>query len=88
MEVELAGAPHALVDTVDYAELAQAAATLGRESHIDLLETYAEQLADLCLSRPAAVAACVEVCKPRALSSGMAAVRICKRLSMAKPSCE
>jgi len=89
MEVELEGAPMRLVETVDYAELAHAAAELGRQDHIDLIETYAEQLADLCLVRPAAVAACVEVRKPRALAAGMAAVRVAKRRAPAPTSpCE
>jgi dihydroneopterin aldolase len=79
MEVEIEGSPRTLGETVDYALLAERAAELGQLGHIDLIETYAERLADICLMQPAAVAVCVEVRKPRAIAAGMAGVRISKR---------
>ncbi len=61
--------------TIDYDKIA----AIGRElaaSHVDLLETFAERLAQRCLAFERAVAVRVHVEKPRAVPGAMAGVEI------------
>ena len=63
-----------LADTIDYAELAAASATLARRGRYELLESLAEALADLCLQRPGVREARACVRKPAAIRDASAAV--------------
>jgi dihydroneopterin aldolase len=67
-----------LAGTVDYTELAGHAHDLGR-GHIDLIETFAERLAERCLRFPTVVEALVRIEKPRAVPNAMAGVEIRRR---------
>ena len=73
----------ALEATVDYTSLAARAKALGT-SHIDLIETFAERLADQCLGLPSVEAVRVEVRKPRAVPNAMAGVEILRRAGLAR----
>lgn len=80
IEIELRAArPGDLAETVDYGRVAEAARRIAVDEHIDLIETFAAKLLDVCLDEPAAVSAQVTVRKPRALSGGMAGVRLSGR---------
>ncbi|MDQ0473796.1 dihydroneopterin aldolase [Labrys wisconsinensis] len=61
--------------TVDYTQVARYAHTLA-ESHVDLIETFVERLADLCLAMTHVVAVRVRVEKPRAVPGAMAGVEV------------
>jgi 7,8-dihydroneopterin aldolase/epimerase/oxygenase len=56
----------ALVDTVDYGALAQALAGVVSGEAVDLLETLAARLAEVCLGDERVAAATVTVHKPQA----------------------
>jgi dihydroneopterin aldolase len=74
IEVELAaGRVGGLADTVNYEGLAASARALAAEGHIDLVETYAQRLADACLAHPRAQKVRVWVKKPQALPGADAA---------------
>ena len=75
MAVDLAPAAASgrLADTIDYAELADAAAAEARRGRHRLLETLAEALAGLCLRRPGVREARVRVRKPAAIRGAQAA---------------
>ncbi|SHH21288.1 dihydroneopterin aldolase [Jatrophihabitans endophyticus] len=70
VELELstraAAASDDLADTVHYGELAEALATVVGGEAVDLLETLAERLAEVCLSDARVAAATVTVHKPQA----------------------
>jgi dihydroneopterin aldolase len=72
----------ALEETVDYTALAAKARALGA-SHIDLIETFAERLADQCLGLPSVGTVRVEIRKPRAVPNAMAGVEIIRRADVA-----
>ncbi len=55
-----------VADTVDYGELAQALAAVVRDEPVNLLETLAVRLADVCLADRRVAAATVTVHKPQA----------------------
>jgi dihydroneopterin aldolase len=61
-----AAASDALSDTVDYGSLAQALALAVGRDPVDLLETLAARLAEVCLADPRVAAATVTVHKPQA----------------------
>lgn len=61
--------------TVDYDILARHAHELAA-SHVDLLETFAERLADRCLTLDHVLAVRVRIEKPRAVPNAMAGVEI------------
>jgi dihydroneopterin aldolase len=61
--------------TVDYTKLAEHARSLGR-SHIDLIETFAERLAERCLGFPGVSAVRVRIEKPRAVPGATAGAEI------------
>src|SRR4051794_32656912 len=67
-----------LAGTVDYTQLARYAHDLGKR-HIDLIETFAERLAEQCLGLPQVVEALVRIEKPRAVPNAMAGVEIRRR---------
>ncbi len=75
MAVDLspAAASGRLADTIDYAELAEAAAAEARRGRHRLLESLAEALAGLCLRRPGVREARVCVRKPAAIRAAQAA---------------
>ncbi|ATE67390.1 dihydroneopterin aldolase [Rhizorhabdus dicambivorans] len=71
----IAGHVHAMDRTIDYREVAEAAATLAR-SHVPLIETFALRLAEHCLRHPAVTAASVSVDKPSAIANGIAGTSV------------
>ncbi|MHB8286732.1 MAG: dihydroneopterin aldolase [Caulobacteraceae bacterium] len=74
VELELTPAPVAgIADTVNYETLADYAAALAAEGHVDLVETFAERLAHGCLANPRVMRARVRVEKPEALERAQAA---------------
>lgn len=83
VELELDTAPAAasddVADTVHYGELAEALAEVVAGPAVNLLETLAARLADVCLADPRVQAAIVTVHKPQApipLTFGDVAVTI------------
>ncbi len=81
MSTAAAAASDDLVDTVDYGVLAQRLAEVIAGEPVDLLETLAQRLADVCLADPRVDAATVTVHKPQApipLSFADVAVSICR----------
>jgi dihydroneopterin aldolase len=74
MELELAPAPiRSIRDTVNYETLAASARTLATGGHVDLVETFAEDLARSCLADPRTLSARVRIEKPMALEGAAAA---------------
>jgi len=61
-------------ETFDYTHVASLAEKLGQE-HITLIETFARRLAEACLAHPRVERADIFVCKPGALSTGLAGAR-------------
>ncbi len=57
-----------LAQTVNYETIATAARELAAEGHIELVETFAERLAERCLADPRVTRARVRVEKPLALA--------------------
>ena len=70
VSLDLDLAPAALsddvADTVDYGELAEALAAVVRGEPVNLLETLASRLSDICLADARVAAATVTVHKPQA----------------------
>jgi len=70
VRLDLDLAPAALsddvADTVDYGELAEALAAVVRGEPVNLLETLASRLSDICLADARVAAATVTVHKPQA----------------------
>jgi dihydroneopterin aldolase len=66
----------ALAETINYETLASAARKLAVGGHIDLVETYAQRLAEACLADPRVLSAKVRVQKPQAIA-GAAAAGVC-----------
>ena len=70
VSLDLDLAPPALsddvADTVDYGELAEALAAVVRGEPVNLLETLASRLSDICLADARVAAATVTVHKPQA----------------------
>ncbi len=76
IDVELEMEPASVAgigDTVNYETLADYAAALAAAGHVDLVETFAERLAQGCLENPHVVRARVRVEKPQALERAQAA---------------
>lgn len=73
IDLSPAAASGRLADTIDYAELAEAAAAEARRGRHRLLESLAEALAGLCLRRPGVREARVRVRKPAAIGAAQAA---------------
>ena len=63
----------ALAETINYETLAAAARNLAATGHIDLVETYAQRLAEACLADPRVTSARVRVEKPQAIQGAAAA---------------
>ena len=61
-----------ILDAVDYAALADAAAELTIAGEYLLIETLVEDLAALCLARPHVAGVCVRVEKPKAVAGATA----------------
>jgi 7,8-dihydroneopterin aldolase/epimerase/oxygenase len=61
--------------TVDYGKIAEAARALADE-HVDLIETFAERLAQKCLAFALVSSVKVRIEKPRAVPGAMAGVEI------------
>lgn len=79
LDTRPAAASDALADTVDYGALAARLAEVVGGEPVDLLETLADRLADVCLADSRVSAATVTVHKPQApipLSFADVAVRI------------
>ena len=75
LDVELDLAPgevRRLRDTVDYDRVVNAARRLAAEGHVELVETYAERLAEACLAEPRVIRATVRVQKPDAVPDAAA----------------
>ncbi len=76
-----------LRDTLNYELVAEAAETLARGGHIELVETFAERLALACLADDRVIEARVRIEKPEALASADAAgAEIVMRREITKPS--
>ena len=76
IDIELTLAPRAvrsIRDTVNYETLAASARALATGGHVDLVETFAEDLARACLSDPHTLSALVRIEKPLALEGAQAA---------------
>lgn len=67
LDVTTVRAEH-LSQTVNYETIATAASDLAAEGHVELVETFAEQLAERCLADPRVTRARVRVEKPLALA--------------------
>lgn len=65
-----------LGDTVNYETIGEAARTIVAEGHIDLVETFAERLAQACFADPRVMRARVRVEKPLALAPHAAAAGV------------
>jgi len=65
-----------LGDTVNYETIGEAARTIVSEGHIDLVETFAERLAQACFADPRVMRARVRVEKPLALAPHAAAAGV------------
>ena len=66
LDTSLAAASDALADTVDYGELAEHLAAVIAGEPVNLLETLAAKLAEVCLAHGNVAAATVTVHKPQA----------------------
>lgn len=66
LDLRPAGESDALADTVHYGELAEAVHAVVTGPPVDLLETLAARVADLCLGAPRVAAVEVAVHKPQA----------------------
>jgi len=74
IELELAAASiRSIRDTVNYETLAASARALAGGGHVDLVETFAEDLARACLNDPRTLSARVRIEKPLALEGAEAA---------------
>ncbi len=74
IELELAPGPiRSIRDTVNYETLASSARALATGGHVDLVETFAEDLARACLADPRTLSARVRIEKPLALEGAEAA---------------
>ncbi|MFN8829715.1 MAG: dihydroneopterin aldolase [Labrys sp. (in: a-proteobacteria)] len=69
-----------LARTVDYDTIADHARSLAR-THVDLVETFAERLAALCLGHPLTRAVRIRIEKPQAIKDAIAGVAIMRRRS-------
>ena len=67
LDVPSAGA-HRLSETLNYETILQAAREIAGGGHIELVETFAERLAQACLADPRVTRARVRVEKPLALA--------------------
>ncbi len=65
-----------LPDTVNYETIGEAARAIVAEGHIDLVETFAERLAQACFTDPRVTRARVRVEKPLALAPHAAAAGV------------
>lgn len=65
-----------LGDTVNYETIGEAARAIAAEGHIDLVETFAERLAQACFTDPRVTRARVRVEKPLALAPHAAAAGV------------
>lgn len=75
LDVAAAGARH-LGDTVNYETIRNDARALAASGHIELVEVFAERLAELCLADPRVTRARVRVEKPMALAPDAAAAGV------------
>jgi dihydroneopterin aldolase len=74
IEVELEPAVVGSIrDTLNYELLARHARALAAAGHIELVETFAQQLAERCVQEPRALAVRVRVEKPQAIAGAAAA---------------
>ncbi|RAK61771.1 dihydroneopterin aldolase [Phenylobacterium hankyongense] len=67
LDVPTAGAER-LADTLNYETILDAARAVASQGHIELVETFAERLARVCLADPRVTRARVRVEKPLALA--------------------
>lgn len=69
VELDIAAAGfERLADTIDYSTVAAAARALAASGHIELVEVFAERLAERCFDDPRVTRARVRVEKPQALA--------------------
>ena len=76
IDVTLALAPgpvERLADTINYETVAAAARAITAEGHVGLVETFAERLANACLTDPRVRRCSVRIEKPGALDAAAAA---------------
>jgi 7,8-dihydroneopterin aldolase/epimerase/oxygenase len=84
VELDLSDGPiERLRDTVNYADVAEAARRIAASGHIDLIETYAERVAKACLEHPRAARVRVRVEKLEAIRDAVAGVEL--TLESARP---
>jgi dihydroneopterin aldolase len=75
LDVAMAGARR-LADTLNYETIRNDARALAAEGHIELVEVFAERLAQMCLADPRVTRARVRVEKPMALAPDAAAAGV------------
>ena len=69
VEIDLSGRRiESLADTVNYEAVVDAARSIAGQGHIDLVETFAERLAEACLAHEGARRVRVMILKPGALA--------------------
>lgn len=69
VEIDLSGRRvESLADTVNYEAVVEAARRIASQGHIDLVETFAENLAEACLAHQGARRVRVLILKPGALA--------------------
>ena len=77
VELDIAAAGfERLSDTLDYSTVAAAARELAASGHIELVEVFAERLAERCFADPRVTRARVRVEKPQALAPDAAAAGV------------
>ena len=84
LDIEVELEPHSVVhvtDTVNYEAFAAKARKLADEGHIDLVETFAERLAQSLLDHPLVISTTIRVEKPEALGE---AARVGVELTLVK----
>ena len=86
LDVETGPVPDDLAAAVSYDDLISNIRGLLAEEHVQLTETLAERIADLCLDRPRAIRARVRVLKPDAVAAaeGVGAEVVKSRAGMAE----
>lgn len=67
LDVAIGGVEH-LADTVNYERVVEAAKAVAAEGHIELVEIFAQRLAERCLAEPRVTRVRVRLEKPQALA--------------------
>jgi len=83
IDTRRAAASDDLADTLDYASLAQQLGAQCLAQHVELVETLAQQLADICLNDQRVQQVTLSIGKPHALANATAVgVRITRKQTL------